>query len=256
MNPSPFERPLIMAHRGFQSQYPENTMAAFSAAVEAGAQYLELDVSFTKDHQVVVLHDDTVDRTTNGNGPVHGYLLKELKQLDAGGWFHPRFAQERIPTLSEVLDRFAGRICLNIEIKSHDQSQGVGSDHIESAVVELVGRKKKQACVLISSFDPKILSSVKALDATTRVAFISKFFEPGETVAQCRELNAFSYHPNLSYLNREQVNTMHREGFQVFPYNINTADDIDHAFDLGVDGLISKDPPLVWSCYAKHRARE
>lgn len=252
MNPSPFERPLIMAHRGFQSQYPENTIAAFTAAVEAGAQYLELDVSFSKDRQVVVLHDDTVDRTTNGTGPVHEYLLKELKQLDAGSWFHPGFAQERIPTLSEVLDVFAGRVCLNIEIKSYDRSPDIGPDNIEKAVVDLVGRKKKQACVLISSFNPQILSNVIAVDSTARVAFISKYFEPGETVAQCKELSAYSFHPNLSFLKREQVNAMHREGFQVFPYNINNAEDIYQAFDLGVDGLITKDPPLVWSCYAKH----
>ena len=253
MSLSPFEQPLIMAHRGFQSRYPENTIAAFSAAVEAGAQYLELDVSLTKDRQVVVLHDDTVDRTTNGNGPVHGYLLKELRRLDAGSWFHARFARERIPTLSEVLDRFAGRICLNIEIKSYDQAPDIESDHIENAVVDLVSRKRKQACVLISSFDPLILSNVKAVDRTARVAFISKYFKAGETVAQCKELNAFSYHPNLNFLKRDQVITMHREGFQVFPYNILNADDIYHAFGLGVDGLITKDPPLVWSCYAKHR---
>jgi glycerophosphoryl diester phosphodiesterase len=100
------------------------------------------------------------------------------------------------------------------------------------------------------------LRKVKALDDTTRVAFISKYFNPGETVSQCKELIAFSYHPNLSFLKRDQVETMHREGFQVFPYNINTADDIYHALDLGVDGLITKDPPLVWACYAKHRAKE
>ncbi len=252
MNLSPFERPLIMAHRGFQNQYPENTMASFTAAVDVGAQYLELDVSFTKDRHVVVLHDDTVDRTTNGFGPVHEYLLKDLRQLDAGSWFHPRFANERIPTLSEVLERFAGTVCLNIEIKSYDQQSDGGPTHIENAVVDLVSRKKKQACVLISSFDPNILRKVKALDDTTRVAFISKYFKPDETVGQCKELVAFSYHPNLSFLKRDQVETMHQEGFQVFPYNINTADDIYHAFELGVDGLISKDPPLVWSCYAKH----
>lgn len=252
MNLSPFERPLIMAHRGFQSRYPENTIAAFSAAVEAGAQYLELDVSFTKDNQVVVLHDDTVDRTTNGTGPVHGYLLKELKQLDAGSWFHARFAQERIPTLSEVLDRFAGKICLNIEIKSYDQTPDTEPDHIENAVVDLVSRKGKQACVLISSFDPQILSNVKAADRNARVAFISKYFKADETVAHCRELSAYSYHPNLYFLKREQVNTMQGEGFQVFPYNINNAEDIYQAFELGVDGLITKDPPLVWSCHAKY----
>ena len=250
MNFSIFDRPLIMAHRGFQSQYPENTIVAFTAAAKAGAQYLELDVNFTRDNQVVVLHDDTVDRTTNGNGPVHDYLLKELKQLDAGSWFHPRFAQEQIPTLSEVLDRFAGKICLNIEIKSYDKSPNAELGHIANAVVELVSYKKKQACVLISSFDPKVLRNVKALDDTTRVAFISKYFKVGETVTQCKELNAFSYHPNLSFLERDQVTTMHQEGFQVFPYNINNEEEIYQAFELGVDGLISKDPLLVQSCYA------
>jgi len=249
MKISIFERPLIMAHRGFQSQFPENTMAAFSAAAQAGAQYIEMDVSFTQDCQVVVIHDNTVDRTTNGTGPVHGYLLKELKQLDAGSWFHPRFAQERVPTLGEVLDRFAGKICLNVEIKSYEQASDKGPKQIEQAVVDLVSRKKKQACVLISSFDPKVLHNVKKLDQATRVAFISKYFLPGETVAQCMELNAFSYHPNLSFLERHQVKAMHQEGFQVFPYNINTAEDIYHAFKLEVDGLISKDPFLVQSCY-------
>jgi glycerophosphoryl diester phosphodiesterase len=238
-----------MAHRGFQSQYPENTMAAFSAAVKAGAQYLEMDVSFTRDSQVVVIHDDTVDRTTNGTGPVHGYLLKELKQLDAGSWFHPQFAQERIPTLGEVLDRFAGKICLNIEIKAYDQAPEAGHDHLENAVVDLVRRKKKQACVLISSFDSKVLHNVKTLDHATRVAFISKYFVPDETLDLCMQLAAFSYHPNLSFLKKDQVVTMHREGFQVFPYNINNAEDIYHALELEVDGLISKDPHLVQSCY-------
>jgi glycerophosphoryl diester phosphodiesterase len=245
-----------MAHRGFQGQYPENTMAAFSAAVEAGAQYLELDVSLTRDRQVVVLHDDTVDRTSDGNGPVHGYSLAELKQLDVGSWFHPRFAGERIPTLGEVLDRFAGKICLNIEIKAYDQASGEGPDHIENAVVDLVRKKKKQACILISSFDPNVLHKVKDLDPTVSRAFISKYFKPGETVAQCKQLKAFSYHPNLTFLERDHVKIMHREGFQVFPYNINNEEDIYQAFDLGVDGLISKDPPLVRACYVKYQAKE
>jgi len=84
MKPLKFEEPLIMGHRGFQTHYPENTMVSFMAAVETGAQFVELDVTLTRDHQVAVIHDDTVDRTTNGIGPVHSFNLKELQKLDAG----------------------------------------------------------------------------------------------------------------------------------------------------------------------------
>ena len=115
MNPSTIEKPLIMGHRGFQTHYPENTMVSFMAAVDAGAQFVELDVTLTNDRQVAVIHDDTVDRTTNGTGPVLNYNLKELQQLDAGGWFHPRFAGERIPALMDVLVQVSGKAYINLE---------------------------------------------------------------------------------------------------------------------------------------------
>ena len=249
MNPLKFEKPLIMAHRGFQTQYPENTMVSFMAAVRVGAQFLELDVTFTRDRQIVVIHDPTVDRTTNGVGSVHSYSLNELRQLDAGSWFHPRFAGEQIPTLDEVLEQFAGKVYLNLEIKSHDHTFRERPDQTEQAVVKLVGKKNKQAFVLISSFDPVVLKNVKRLNPAINVAFISKQFRSGETVALCKELEVFSYHPNLEYLEVEQVKTMHRDEIHVFPYNINNAADIYRAFALGIDGLIAKDPHLVRQCY-------
>lgn len=113
---------MVIAHRGFSGQAPENTLASFQKAVELGSDMIELDVRFSKDGQVVVIHDDTIDRTTNGRGKVADYTLKELKQFDAGSWFAPQFSGERIPTLKEVLELVKGKVLVNIEIK--DESPG------------------------------------------------------------------------------------------------------------------------------------
>ena len=113
-----FSIPWIIAHRGFQKNYPENTLIAFQAAMDAGVQMIELDVSLSRDRKPIVIHDATLARTTNGHGPVHDYTLEELKQLDAGSWYHPDFAGQRLPELAEVLELVDGRVITNIEIKS------------------------------------------------------------------------------------------------------------------------------------------
>ena len=137
-----FKRPLIAAHRGFSAQYPENTMASFEAAVQAGAHMIELDVTLSRDEEVVVIHDDTVDRTSDGSGPVRAFTLRELKQLDAGRWFQPRFSGEKIPALKEVLAAFKDRIWINIEIKPQDPLSNVPAGRIEEKVAR--NRLKKQ----------------------------------------------------------------------------------------------------------------
>ncbi len=109
---------LNIAHRGASALAPENTMAAFAMAVELGADAIELDLHVSRDGELVVIHDHTLDRTTDGEGPVHTRSLQELKRLDAGRWFGESFAGQRIPTLAEVLDRFSGKIPLALEIKA------------------------------------------------------------------------------------------------------------------------------------------
>ena len=113
---SEIKRPLVIAHRGYREKYPENTLAAFNAAVDAGAPMIELDVSLTKDRKLIVIHDDTLDRTTDGIGPVSEYTLAELKRFDAGSWFGTCFKDEQLPALEEVFDAVGGQVLLNIEI--------------------------------------------------------------------------------------------------------------------------------------------
>jgi glycerophosphoryl diester phosphodiesterase len=98
----------FIAHRGYSACYPENTLAAFKGAIDAGAHMIELDVCLSKDRHLVVIHDETVDRTTNGTGAVKALTLDQLSRLDAGSWFDPRFNTERLPTLAQVLDAVKG----------------------------------------------------------------------------------------------------------------------------------------------------
>ena len=112
------DRPLNFAHRGASHEAPANTLAAFLLATELGADGIELDVQLSKDCQVVVIHDYTVDATTDGHGPVAGFTLEELRALDAGSWFDPALAGQRILTLQEVLDVVGDQLLLNIELKT------------------------------------------------------------------------------------------------------------------------------------------
>jgi glycerophosphoryl diester phosphodiesterase len=109
--------PLKIGHRGAAGYCPENTIASFKKALELGADYLELDIQMTKDGELVVIHDTTVNRTTNGKGRVKDLTLREIQSLDAGSWFHSNFAGEKIPALSEVFDEFAGKIGFLLELK-------------------------------------------------------------------------------------------------------------------------------------------
>ena len=137
-----FKPSWIIGHRGYPAKYPENTLAAFEAAIEAGAVMIELDVMLSRDRKVVVIHDATLDRTTNGKGSVADLTLAELKQLDAGSWFDAQFVGQQIPELSEVLDLVNGRAYVNIEIKSNAYETHHPPDAIEKQVVDWLRQKK------------------------------------------------------------------------------------------------------------------
>ena len=240
-----FKRPLIIAHRGYRAKYPENTLVSFRASLDAGVQMIELDVMLSKDRRVVVIHDATLDRTTNGYGPVNGYTIKELKALDAGSWFQPRFAGEQVPTLEEVLDDVNGRAMINIEIKASAFEAHYPVDSIERQVVDLVACKNLQASVLISSFEWKLLDNIATMKDAPSIALLSKFPADGDNVERCMKLKAFSWHPNCGELHHEQVKIMHEAGICVFPYNVDSQKEYHRMIRMDVDGVITSDPVTV-----------
>jgi glycerophosphoryl diester phosphodiesterase len=240
-----FKRPLIIAHRGYRSRFPENTLVSFEAALDAEAQMIELDVMLSRDRKVVVIHDATVDRTTNGHGPVSGYTIEELKALDAGSWFQPRFANERIPTLEQVLDHVKERAMINIEIKASAYEAQQPADAIEWQVVDLVRRNNIQASVLISSFEWKFLDHIVTMEGAPAVALLSRHPADRDNVELCTRLKAFSWHPNCRELRCEQVKAMHDSGIHVFPYNVDTLEEYQTAMEMDVDGVITSDPLMI-----------
>ncbi|MBC8457879.1 MAG: glycerophosphodiester phosphodiesterase, partial [Deltaproteobacteria bacterium] len=240
-----FKRPLIIAHRGYRTKYPENTLAAFDAALDIGVQMIELDIMLTRDRKMVVIHDATLERTTDGHGQVNSYTLQELKELDAGNRFHPRFAGERLLELEEVLDLVRGRTLVNIEIKASAYEAHQPHDAIEKQVVELVRRKNALTSVLISSFEWKILENVASMEDAPAIALISKYPAEGDNVKLCIRLKAFSWHPNCLELNYELVKMMHESSIRVFPYNVDTPEEYQRMINMDVDGVITSDPAMV-----------
>jgi glycerophosphoryl diester phosphodiesterase len=245
VNLTTLKRPLIIAHRGYREKYPENTLASFGAALDAGVEMIELDVMLSKDRRVVVIHDATLERTTDGRGLVSNYTLQELKELDAGSWFHPRFAGERLPALDEVLGLVSGRTLVNIEIKASAYEAHQPPDAIERQVIDLVNLKNVRASVLISSFEWKILQNINRLEDIPATALLCKHPADGDNVRLCTRLSVFSWHPNCRELKYEQVRVMHEAGINVFPYNVDSPEEYQRMIQMNVDGVITSDPVMV-----------
>lgn len=234
--------PWIIAHRGFKMKYPENTLVAFQAAIDVGAPMIELDVMLSRDRKLVVIHDVTLERTTNGHGPVKDYTLEELKRLDAGSWFHPDFKDQRLPELAEVLKLANGRVITNIEIKSNAYEPNHPTDAIERQVVDLIKQKNALDEVLISSFNPAILRQISKMTERPALALITANPADDHTVEFCLDINAFSWHPHQRILTANQVKMMRRAGIRVFPFNVDTPEDCARMIGMKVDGVITDDP--------------
>jgi glycerophosphoryl diester phosphodiesterase len=245
--------PVIIGHRGYRAEYPENTPASFSAAIAAGADMIELDVTLSKDRKVVVIHDDTLNRTTSGFGPVHQATLQDLKRLDAGSWFDSRFAEESLPTLEEVLILAGGKVLINIEIKSSAWESGFPEDAVERQVVDLIIRHDLLNSTLVSSFHAGFLENIGKLPVHPEIAFITDRKAPQNTLDICQRLGVFSWHPHYKSLEQRHIEKAHAQGILTFPYTVNLVKDMLMLVNMGVDGVITDDPGAAISCIAAKR---
>lgn len=226
---------LRIGHRGAAAQAPENTIASFRRAVSLGAQAIELDVLPTKDGHLVVIHDDTVDRTTDGTGRVADLTLSEIQRLDAGSWKGAEFADERVPTLEEVGEALPPSILLFVEMKG-----GPGTP-IERVLAGLIPRLGGHERVRVSSFDHRALARLHAIDP--RVSLGALFVAlPVEPVAIARACGASALHPAFQYLTPDVVAEAHAAGLAVHAWTVNEPADIARVRAMGVDGIFSDHP--------------
>jgi glycerophosphoryl diester phosphodiesterase len=240
---SQLPHPAIFAHRGASAHAPENTLAAFELALRQGADAIELDAKLTSDKHVVVFHDLTVDRTTEGTGRVKNLTLAELRRLDAGSHFDFAFRGEPIPTLDEVF-KAVGQLCfINVELTNYDAI----TDSLPGKVASLVKRHKLSRRVLFSSFNPIALIRIRRLLPECPIALLA---QPGKNGAWARGwagrlIGYQALHPELSDVTPTLVEGVHHRGCRVNVYTVNQENDMRHLFALGVDGIFTDDPVLA-----------
>lgn len=216
-------------------------MAAFEGAVAAGADAIELDVRLTADDTAVVLHDETLDRTTSGQGPVHDRDARVVSALDAGSWFAPAFADERVPTLDRVLERFGGRIALNLELKA--SGEGADAGRLAAAVARHVAQGGHAGGVLLSSFQPAVLDAAKVhLPATPRVLLAEGPLAADAIVAAAGRLDAVGVGLDADRVEASHISFFHDAGLPVLLFTVDREADMRAWIREGAVGIFSNRP--------------
>ncbi len=241
-------RTRITAHRGASASAPENTIYAFQAAVESGADYIELDVQLTSDGQLVVFHDEKLDRVTDGKGKLKDHTYDELQQLSAGIRFGGEFADAKIPLLSEVFEEIGSDVLYNVEIKDYGDT-----DQTVIKTIETIEEFGLENSCYITSFSYNVLKKVKAVSPDIKTGLIAN--------ASASSFNKLKYIDALSmnhlFVNSSVVNNAHQNGKRIFVWTVDNTNDIQRMSSLGVDNIITNRPKkaaeLVYSKSIKKR---
>jgi len=228
-------RILIMAHRGDQKHAPENTLAAFRKAITIGADCIELDVRRTRDGHLVVIHDEKVDRTTDGSGRVAGLSLAELKRLDAGSWFSPEFAGERIPTFEETVALIAPALPWATEIKEPPGA-------IEAQVLETLTGAGVLWRTVITSFNADVLLRVKELEPAAKTGLIGS--DPA-LLERAIAAGASWIDPYKDGCTPELVAAAHSAGIRLTTWIVDDPEELRRFEAMGVDRITANDPERV-----------
>ncbi len=235
----------MIAHRGASAYAPENTLAAFELALEQGVDMLEVDVRLTADDQPIIIHDETLERTTTGSGRVRDRSLRELKRLDAGSWRGPAFRGQRLQALQEVLERFRGRVGFAVELKT-DRS---GSPGVEERVVSLLEVYGVVDSSLILSFDRRTLETVGALNASLgRVALVGEGNAPlPDNVTAVVPAGTTAVGLQASLASEGHIRAARQAGLAVYIFTVNDIASMDRFIDWRVAGVFTDSPDVLRS---------
>ena len=244
------ERPAVIAHRGASGYAPENTRAAYSLAITLGTGAVETDVHLSRDGVVVTIHDETVERTSNGAGQVDQMTFEDLQQLDFGSWYGAGFIGEPLPTLHDYFDALNGQAVACVEIK--------GGEGIEQRLVRILAQRDRSDDVVFFSFDAEAIVAMKQLLPEVPALFLLPWTE--ETipcdpmqVERAVGLGMDAVGMDWQRLDRAVVETAHRQGLVVFAYTVNTREAVETCLAATVDCIISDVPDQVESWVSEHR---
>lgn len=226
----------IVAHRGASRIAPENTLSAMRKAIEFGADFAECDVFQTKDGELVLFHDEEMDRTTGKGGMIWDYTLAELKTMEVGSWFHEEFRGEPIPTLREVIRLVKGKIKLNIEVKVSGKDPDIAQK-----VVEIIQSEGIEQDCMVTSFEKPVILKVKEIAPQVITGFIFDEEHPpdifeGNWEYVCSKRNV---------VDEDFVRVAKRKGKKIFVWTVNYPAEMKELIALGVDGIITDVPDLL-----------
>jgi len=243
--------PLVIAHRGASFSAPENTLAAFGLAREIGADGIELDTSLTSDDIPVVIHNLTLEHTTNGTGPVRDLDLSAIKALDAGSHFSPKFRGEQIPTLDEVFETIGPQLIVNIELKSISSR----ANGLEPAVASVIQRHNAGQRVIVSSFNPFALRRFRTAALDIPLGYLVSPDEP-LYLRQDWLLAGVRYqarHPEDIMVDAHYMAKTKRRGYRVNVWTVDDPERIIQLQALGVDGIITNRPDVALQALGRGR---
>ncbi|MCM3439345.1 glycerophosphodiester phosphodiesterase [Metabacillus halosaccharovorans] len=252
--PSPETKLLNVAHRGASGHAPEHTITAYELGKQMKGDYIEIDLQMTKDGHLIAMHDETVDRTTDGIGLVKDKTLEEIKELDAGSWFnerYPDFAKKeyeglQIPTLEEVFKRFGRSAEYYIETKSPDVYPGMEEKLLELLdEYKLTGVNGRSSHVIIQSFSQESLLKIHKINPTIPLVQLISYPTPAsitdEEIKKLKEY-AVGVGPNFARIDQTYVEKVRANDLHIHPYTINEKEDIRKALEWGVTGVFTNFP--------------
>lgn len=238
---------LNIAHRGASGSKPEHTYVAYDKAIEQKADYTELDLQMTKDKKLVAMHDNKVDRTTNGTGLVKDKTLKEIKNLDAGSWFDKKYKNQKVPELNEVLKKYKDDTNFYIETKHPDMYPGMDEKLIKD--LEKNGLLKKDGLkngdLIIQSFSETSLKNIHKLNENIPlVHLIDDENVKDLNDKELKRLSKFTYGLgfNKDVINKDLVEKVHKNGMKVHVFTLNNEDEVKEMKELKVDGAFNNNP--------------
>ena len=235
----------IVAHRGASGYAPENTIAAFDLAVKMKSDYIEIDVQRTKDGKLVLIHDTTVDRTTDGTGKVGDLTYKEIRRLDAGSWMSEKFKGEKVPTFEEVLKRYKGKVGILIELKSPELYPGIEEEVAELLKAYHLDKPRNEKVIVQSSNFNSMKRADQLLPRMPIGVLINRSADTTDAAIEQFSAYAEYYNPSYGLLTEELVTKAHEEGMKVQSWTARSKETVQFLLQMKVDGIITDYPDYV-----------
>jgi glycerophosphoryl diester phosphodiesterase len=235
-----------VAHRGASGNYPENTLIAFQKALEIGVDEIELDLYLTKDDRLIIMHDSTVDRTTDGTGAISELTLAEIKALDAGGVFGEQFRGERVPTWEEALELVQGKVGLNVHLKEGGNPDGHYERKVAKALIDF--HMVEDSILTCSDASVGIFADI---DSRIECRIFRANRTPEEYIRKSVEMGLRTMQPGRDITTRDFIQKAHAAGRIVHVFYADTPEDMCAYIEIGVDGILTNYPERLKAVLTK-----